>query len=458
MTRTTHLATLYATIVSLGGFLFGFDASVISGVIGMVTETFGLNPWQQGLVVSAPTLAAILASLTIGPLADRIGRKPVLIGLALLYALSALFSALAIDFVTLVAARALGGIAFGTLVVAPIYIAEVAPARLRGRLVSINQLNIMLGFSAAYFSNYLLLGLSKSTAPFLVALKLDTHAWNWMLGLGFAPAVAFMLLLLIVPESPRWLLLNGRESLARKVLASITDAAGTQAMIAEIGQSAARAQQATQSRLGELFDPKLRSLLFVALVVAVAQQATGINAVYFYAPTIFEQSGIGRDAAFAQATLIGIINVIFTLIAMATIDRIGRKPLLVVGLGGVLVSMCVAAYGFHVANPAIVLAGILGFVASFALSLGPVMWVLLSEIFPNRIRGLAISFVSFFNSVVSFLVQFLFPWELARIGAPATMLIYAAFALAGLILTARLLPETKGRTLEELENGLMHRG
>lgn len=451
MSRSSWTPTYYAAIVSLGGLLFGFDASVISGVVGFVTEEFGLTPWRQGLVVSAPTLAAIAAALTIGPLADRFGRKPILIVLALLYLLSALFSALAVDFWTLVAARALGGLAFGSLVVAPLYIAEIAPASRRGTLVSINQLNIMLGFSAAYFANYLLLGFSTSGSPLAVSLGVDQHAWNWMLGLGVAPAAIFALLLAAVPESPRWLVINGREDEARKVLTRLAEPGEIEPLIAEISASLERAKADASSHLGELLHPRLRAILFVGLIVALAQQVTGINAIYFYAPTIFEQSGVGRDAAFAQAVWIGVINVIFTVIAMAAIDRVGRKPLLIVGLLGVMVSMCVAAWGFQVGRPGLVLGGILGFVAAFALSLGPVMWVLLSEIFPNRIRGLAISFVSFFNSLASFVVQFLFPWELATIGAPATFLIYAALALAGVILIAWLLPETKGRTLETLE-------
>lgn len=453
MIRSTHLAITYSIIVSLGGFLFGFDASVISGVVGMVTEQFGLTPWQQGLVVSAPSLAGIVASLTIGPLADRIGRKPVLILLALLYAFSALFSALAVNFASLVAARALGGIAFGTLVVAPVYIAEVAPAQLRGRLVSINQLNIMVGFSAAYFANYLLLHLSRSGSPLALALGLNSHAWNWMLGLGVGPAAAFTLLLMIVPESPRWLVVNGRIDAARRVLGRLVEPGEADRLISEIAGSVQRATASTQSRFAELFHPRLRRIFWAAMVVAIVQQATGINAVYFYAPTIFEQSGVARDAAFAQAVWIGVINVIFTVIAMATIDRLGRKPLLLIGLTGVMISMSLAAYGFHVAKPNVVLVGILGFVASFAMSLGPVMWVLLSEVFPNRIRGLGISFVSLFNGIVSSIVQFIFPSELARIGAPATLLIYAGFAFVGLTLTAWLLRETKGRTLEELGDG-----
>lgn len=502
----------YAAIVSLGGFLFGFDASVISGVIGFVTVEFNLSPLQQGLVVSAPTLAAIVAGLSVGPLADGIGRKPVLLALAALYLASAVFAALAPNYWALVFGRAVGGIAFGTLVVAPLYIAEISPARLRGALVSFNQLNIMLGFSAAYFANYCILHLGQSGLPWTQALSIDTHIWNWMLGVQALPALIFVIALAFVPESPRWLIVKGRFDQARTILRKLTTAETLEHRFSEIAQSTSASQQESRSRLDALLHPKLRLALLVGLIVAVAQQITGINAIYFYAPTIFEQSGVGRDAAFSQAVWIGVTNIVFTLIAMATIDKLGRKPLLLIGLLGVFVSMSLAAYGFSEArfllseeavaalpsaldraaldpligavyesdvafkraaadvlgqqafraheaelmraaiqmNPTIVLIGILGFVASFAMSLGPVMWVLLSEIFPNRIRGLAISFVTFFNSMVSFVVQFLFPWELVTIGAAATFAIYGAFALLGLVLVWRLLPETKGRSLEEL--------
>ena len=513
MKATDRTALYYASIISLGGFLFGFDAAVISGVVGFITPLFDLNEFQIGLVVSAPSLAAIFAALTVGPIADQIGRKKVMLTLALLYTVSAIASAFAPNFVTLVSARFIGGLAFGTLMLAPIYIAEIAPAKLRGRMVSVNQLNIVIGFSAAYFANYFLLSASQSGAEWVSAIGLDESAWRWMLGIEAIPAASYFLLMLLVPESPRWLVLHGQTDRATGILERITPAARIDDKLRAIAASAAGAGESLWNRLRQLFRPELRLVLVVGLIVGIAQQASGINSVYFYAPTIFEQSGVGTNAAFMQATYIGIINVVFTVIAILAIDRFGRKPLLILGLAGVVVSMSITAYGFHQAsyrmpaeaaaafaerleapaleqladvsfdndvefkaaiaeiigksamrahasefiqasiqmNPRLVLIGILGFVASFAMSLGPVMWVLFSEIFPNRIRGVAMSVMGVVNSGVSTGIQFIFPWELENLGTALTFLLYAAVAVVCLVLVARLLPETRGRTLEELE-------
>lgn len=516
MTKTDRTALRYAAVISLGGFLFGFDAAVISGVVGYVTPLFDLDDWQIGLVVSAPSMAAIIAALTVGPAADQVGRRKVMLLLALLYTVSAAASAFAPNVGTLVVARFVGGLAFGTLMLAPIYIAEIAPTRLRGRMVSVNQLNIVVGFSAAYFANYFLLQASQSDAAWVASLGLDEHTWRYMLGIETIPAAAYFFLMLLVPESPRWLILHGRIELARGILERITPAARIDGKIREIVSTAVGATESLGHRLKQLFRPELRLVVSIGIVAGVAQQVSGINSVYFYAPTIFEQSGVGTNAAFAQATYIGIINVVFTVLAMLTIDRFGRKPLMLLGLAGVAVSMAVTAYGFHRAtyeltpdaaaelaitidapgiasiagkhfnsdleykravqgivgsarlranesaiieaairmNPTIVLAGILGFVASFAFSLGPVMWVLFSEIFPNRIRGVAMAFMGVINSGVSTGVQFVFPWELSNLGTAMTFFLYAAVSLVCLLLIARILPETRGRTLEELEREL----
>lgn len=516
MRQTDRKALAYAAVIALGGFLFGFDAVVISGVVGFITPEFGLDDWQVGLVVGAPTLAAILAALTVGPAADALGRKKVMLALAFLYALSATASAFAPDVAMLIAARFIGGLAFGTLMLAPIYIAELSPARLRGRMVSVNQLNIVIGFSAAYFANYYLLQASQSGEPWVQAIALDRFTWRWMLGIEALPAVAYLVCMLFVPESPRWLLLRGRETRARAILERITPRHRIDAKLSEIAATVSEAPERLATRVRQVFRPEMRLVLIIGLVVGISQQISGINSVYFYAPTIFEQSGVGTNAAFAQATYIGIINVIFTLVAMATIDRFGRRPLMILGLAGVAVSMSISAYGFHQAryelpveaaaelgaqlnldglsqvagirfendlefkgavaaaigdtaltaheaeligaairmNPRIVLIGILGFVASFAISLGPVMWVLFSEIFPNAIRGVCMSIMGVVNSGVSFFVQFIFPWELSNLGTATTFLLYAIAAGIFLVLVIWLLPETRGRTLEQLESEL----
>ena len=514
-----HYSLYCAIIVSLGGFVFGFDASVISGVIGAVSTEFNLTPIESGFVVAAPTLSALVGTTIIGPLSDALGRKKVLIIIAFLYVLSALASAFATSYFMLVAARALGGFAFASLVIAPLYIGEISPAQSRGKRVSLNQLNIVVGLSVAYFTNYFILHVSTSGANWVSTLGIDMHTWRWMLGLEIVPALVFFLALFSISDSPRWLMLKGRSDEARKVVATLLPAEQVAAEINIIVQSSAVDAGSLWTRIGAIFGPQMRLALIVGIVVGITQQITGINAIFFYAPTIFEQSGIGTNAAFAQAVLVGVINVVFTLFAMALIDKWGRKPLLIFGLSGIAISMALCTYGFAQAtyeltpsgitqlqqldsadrgfdarslsgmvgktyasdvefkealkeligasaardyeselikssiqiNAALILIGILGFVASFAMSLGPVMWVLFSEIFPNQLRGVAISFVGLLNSMISFTVQLVFPWELGTLGAALTFSSYGIFAVIGLLLVIWLLPETKGRSLEELE-------
>lgn len=506
-----------AIIVSLGGFLFGFDAAVISGVNSFITAEFSLTSLELGWVVASVTISSALAMLFAGAVSDAIGRKKVLILVALLYSISAVCSALAPSYSLLVLARLVGGIAFGAaLVLVPVYIAELVPAKMRGSMVSINQLAIVIGFSAAYFSNYYLLALSKSNAAFVVEWGIDTNTWRWMLGLESFPALLYFLLLFFVPNSPRWLFLKGREEEAMNVLTRINGPDEAQSILKSIKENAKEKKPDILTRLKALFDPRMRLIMTIALVIAVAQMAVGINAVFFYATNIFELTGIGTDAAFVQSVWVGIINVLFTLIAIVLIDRVGRRPLLLAGIAGIAMSLLVVAYGFNKAtytlnpenlvglnqkidqtkltpiigktyesdvlfknaireqlgqgdaalyngdlikaagklDPYLLLIGILGFVACFAFSLGPVMWVLLSEIFPNHIRGIAISVVGFVNSMTSYFVVQFFPWQLDTFGSAATFLLFAISAIVALGLLWKLLPETKGKSLEELEKEL----
>jgi sugar porter (SP) family MFS transporter len=447
-----------ALTVALGGFLMGFDASVISGVVTFIEPEFHLSKIELGWSVASLTLTATLAMMVSGPLSDRLGRRPVLKIAAVLFAISAVASAVAPSFITLVAARMLGGFGVGAaLIIAPMYIAEIAPAAMRGRMVSFNQLNIVVGISAAFFTNYLILRLGQSGLAWAEALRLGEWSWRWMLGVEALPAVFYFLALFAVPESPRWLLMNGREQDARRVLEKVTDSVQAEADIGAVKASLQAEQSTERAALRDLFRPAMRRVLVIGVLVAILQQITGINSVFFYAPMIFEQSGIGTDASFMQAVLVGLVNLVFTVLAILFIDRLGRRPLLGAGLAGIAVCMLLLSYGFASAdiNPKIILVGILGFVASFAMSLGPVMWVLFSELFPNRVRGLAISFVGLINSAFSFLVQLVFPWELQNLGNSLTFLIYGLFAIVGLIVVMRLLPETKGKSLEELESELV---
>jgi sugar porter (SP) family MFS transporter len=447
-----------ALTVALGGFLMGFDASVISGVVTFIEPEFNLSKIELGWSVASLTLTASLAMMASGPLSDRLGRRPVLMIAAVLFALSALASALAPSFIALVAARMLGGFGVGAaLIIAPMYIAEVSPAAVRGRMVSFNQLNIVIGISAAFFTNFLILRAGQSDLAWAEALHLGEWNWRWMLGVEALPAIFYFVALFAVPESPRWLVMNGRDEDAKRVLKRVSDQVQAKTNLDAVKASLHAEQSTERAALRELFRPGMRRVLTIGVLVAILQQATGINSVFFYAPMIFEQSGIGTDASFMQAVLVGLVNLVFTVVAILFIDRLGRRPLLGVGLAGIAACMLLLSYGFAAAetNPTLILVGILGFVASFAVSLGPVMWVLFSELFPNRLRGLAISFVGLLNSAVSFSVQLVFPWELENFGNSVTFLIYGLFAIVGLVIVMRLLPETKGKSLEELEAELV---
>jgi len=517
---TTRYTTKVALIVALGGFLMGFDASVISGVTGFIKGEFDLSSMQLGWTVACLTLTATLAMLLAGPLSDRIGRRPVLRIAALLFTVSAIASALAPNYPLLVLARMVVGLGVGAaLIIAPMYIAEMAPAEIRGRLVSFNQLNIVIGISMAFFSNYLILRAGQSEFAWVQALHMADWNWRWMLGVEALPALIYVVALPAVPESPRWLAMQGRDTEALSIFEKVsgTQQAGTRLAVVRNSLQANASRKAASWR--DLFRPAMRLALTIGISVAVLQQITGINSVFFYAPMIFEQSGIGTDASFMQAVLVGIVNLVFTVVAILLIDKLGRRPLVVAGLAGVAACMLTLSWGFGKAsytlgadsigalpadvdsslllpladvahhsdiayrsaitdaigaeafarheaelvsiaidiNPALILIAILGFVASFAVSLGPVMWVLFSELFPNRLRGLAVSFAGLVNSAVSFGVQLVFPWELEHLGASATFLVYGFFAAAGLALMLRILPETRGRTLEELEIILVSR-
>lgn len=504
-----------ALIVALGGFLMGFDASVISGVVGFIEVEFDLSDLELGWAVSSLTLSSTLAMLASGPLSNQVGRRKVLYLAAILYAFSAIGSALAPSYILLVLARMVGGLGVGaSLIIAPMYIAEISPPALRGRMVSFNQLNIVIGITVAFFTNYIILQLGDYTADWAKAMKFDTYSWRWMLGLETLPAVVYFCALFAVPESPRWLVMKGRINEGIKIMTRASGPEEAQKDLQAVLSSLEADASKTRVGLAALFAPALKLALLIGIVIAVVQQITGINAVFFYAPMIFEQSGIGTDASFVQAILVGLVNLIFTIVAIALIDRLGRKPLLLIGLAGVTIAMAVLAYGFYSAsymlpanailpaaldqqalqpildvpfhsdvafkqsleqvlglaaarqfeselikaaismNPALILTGILGFVASFAVSLGPVMWVLFSELFPNRIRALAISFVGLINSAVSFTVQLVFPWELANLGSGTTFLLYGVMAALGLIFVVFVLPETKGKSLESLESFL----
>ncbi|MDW5287548.1 sugar porter family MFS transporter [Formosa sp. PL04] len=498
-----------AFVVSLGGFLFGFDAGIISGVMSYAGPEFNLTDGQMGWVVSSPSFAAMIAMLVSGRLSDIVGRKKILIIVALAYAISALASAYATSYEMMYIARMLGGFAFGAaLILAPTYIAEISTAENRGKLVSIQQLNIVLGFFAAFLSNYYLNQLNSEGSSFLT----DENVWRYMLGVELIPAVLYFFFMFLVPKSPRWLFASGKIEEAKNVLRSIHGKEQADIEIKSIEDHVKEGESKSKVSIRELLKPSLRFIIIVGLTIGVLQQITGINAVYFYATSIFKQTGIGTDAAFSSGVLLSFTSVLFTIVAILLIDKMGRRPLLLVGMAGIAVSLLLCGYGFSQAtykltpqdiasfegfdnsklipfenkqydndvdfkndmksalgnqvyaknegailevaadmNPVLVLVGILGFIACFAFSLGPVMWVLLSELYPIKYRGLAIGAIGFVNSFVSWLIQQIFPWELSTLGNAMTFLIFGAIATIGFFILFRILPETKGKSLEQIE-------
>jgi sugar porter (SP) family MFS transporter len=509
---SNQFVVVVALVVAMGGFLLGFDATVISGAVPFVKKYFALEgtsgDFLLGLAVSCLGWGALGGNAVAGFMSDRFGRKKVLLVTAVFFAVSALISATATNFAFFVFSRVLGGIAVGgAILIAPVYIAEISPSKLRGTMVSFNQMMIVIGISASFFSNYFL-------------LNLGTDNWRWMLGVEAAPAVLYFIFLLFVPESPRWLLNKGREPEARAVFTKVGGAEHAEEELRSINENFAA--KASRPKLGGLFGRKMSRIMFIALAIAFFQQITGINAIFYYLPTIFVQAGGGEHAAFSQAILVGLVNLFMTFVAMWLIDRAGRKPLLLVGSAGMAAALLTCAWAFNDSNyqftdksyavlqtsgvpadliadlkqspalPAIkdkdaflaavdkqlgaarvapyrdaigtaglniraslVLMSIIGFVASFAISLGPVMWVLLSEIFPNEYRGAAISLVGFWNSVVSATVTMIFPWELSHLGSAGTFLGYGIMALCALFFVLAFIPETKRKTLEELEGVLL---
>jgi MFS transporter, SP family, arabinose:H+ symporter len=442
-------------IIALSGLLLGFDGSLFTGAVVFVKQQFALTEFELGWTVSAHTLSATLSIFVAGPLADRIGRRTVLRIATIMFGASAIVAAAANGYAMLIVARLLSGLGTGAVfVAAPMYIAEISPPALRGRMVTVNQLFLVCGIFLASANNLLIVQLDS------LPLVAD-DSWRWMLGIGVVPAVLYLFALLFVPESPRWHAMHGRLSAARRILSREHGAVLAEQELTEVQASLAHDTRTSDASLRELWAPQLRGVLFIGLVVGVLQQITGINAVLGYAPMIFSRAGsqVGIEEPFVQTALIMLVNVVFTVIALLLIDRVGRRPLLLFGTAGIAVCLFATAWGFQSSQSGLesvwVLIGLLGFVASFALSLGPVMWVLFSEIFPNRVRALAISCVGLVNSGVCFIAQLVFPWQMEHLGGAQTFLIYGCFAVLGFALLARILPETRGRSLEELEESLV---
>lgn len=555
---------------AIGGFLLGFDNSVISGAIPFYKSIFGLHDssFMLGFSVSCIIWGCLMGNLISGPVSDKIGRKPSLLISAILFAASALLCAFAESIGIFILGRIVGGLGVGVaILVAPVYIAEISPASKRGWLVSFNQLLIVIGLSAAYFSNYFI----------LKAIPDPLTNWRWMLGIETLPAILYFIAIFFIPESPRWLVMKGQDEKAIKILTRVNGESNARNEYDEIKNSIlSQNQLSIAAQLIKLFTKRIKHILIIGFGLGILQQFSGINAILYYAPMVFESAGGGRDAAFLQTIVLGVVFVVMTIVSMFLIDRLGRKPLLYIGVGIMALSLTVTGIVFKnvqyqinqqqittVAesvyknelwneaikeNPALIdfdeltvtdnkaifkkqnkiissldfgrqnineidgrkilfiksitelknksfnneldfiaainnslsgttinsepyksfllkegirvnavliLISILVFIAGFSISLGPVMWAMLSEIFPNVLRGLAISVVGAANALASFIVATFFPVQLATLGSSDTFFIYAGFMYICLWFIWKYVVETKGKSLEQLEKELI---
>lgn len=429
-----------ALIAALGGFLFGFETAVISGAERTIQEFWNLDAFWLGFTVAASLIGTVLGSLIIGTPAQQFGRKKVLIGIALFYVLSAIGCALAQQWSLFVIFRFLGGIAVGaSSVVGPMYIAEISPAKSRGRLAGMFQLNVVGGILIAYLTNYLF---SATGAD---------NAWRYMLGVMAVPAVVFFILLQWIPESPRWLVLHDQDEEAERIFVRLGEQGASQLIREEHRLAASGTRE-------HLFNGKYNKPIFYAILLAMFNQLSGINAILYYAPRIFEMAGFNKADAFQQSVYIGLANFVFTALAMTVIDRFGRKRLLLTGAVGMVVFLALTAISFN--NPETadkhVILYLIGFIAFFAFSQGAVIWVFISEIFPNSVRSQGGSLGSFTHWIMAAIISWLFPIivEGSPMGGFYSFVFYSIMMFLSFLFIWRVMPETKGKSLEEIQKEL----
>ncbi|WP_454059864.1 sugar porter family MFS transporter [Elizabethkingia ursingii] len=435
-----YKATLVA---SVGGLLFGYDTAVISGAIGFMRSFYQLSDIMTGWVASCALLGCIAGAMYSGKLSDRAGRKKVLMLSAVLFTISSIGTAIAPNLWFFVLFRIIGGMGIGIAsMLSPMYISEMAPASVRGRLISVFQLGIVTGILVIYFVNAYIAGIHNE------AWNIST-GWRWMFGSGIIPSVIFILLLLTVPESPRWLASQKKQSEALVILSQINGNTAAQQELDSINESLK--DEATFS-LASLKGSKLKKALITGILLAVFSQFTGINAIMYYAPEIFKSTGTGTDSAFIQTILVGIINVVFTLVAIKYVDSWGRKKLLLTGISGMTVCLFIVGLAFYTQQQGyLVLIAILGYIAFFAMSLGPLTFVVIAEIFPTKSRATAMSIATFFLWLAVFLVSQTFPILIGSIGSAYTFWLYTLISVLAFLFIRKSIPETKGKTLEEIE-------
>ncbi len=436
-------------IAALGGLLFGYDTAVISGAIGFLRTHFSLSAAETGWAASSALVGCIIGAGVAGELSDAFGRKKAQMLAAILFTVSGVWSAIPSTITEFNIARILGGVGIGMAsLLSPLYIAEISPAAIRGRLVSFNQLAIVTGILVVYFANYFIAGLGSEAWNVEIG-------WRWMFASEAFPAALFFFALMAIPESPRWLVKQNLDERARTVLTRIGGAEQAERELQAIRETIAE----EAGRVSDLFRPPLRRAMIIGIILAILQQITGINVFMYYAPEIFKGLGAGTNVALLQTVVIGVFNVTFTLLAIRTVDRLGRKPLLMIGAAGMGISLVglgiAAATG---STAAWVLVFVLGYIACFAMSLGPVVWVVIAEIFPTKIRGRAMAVATLLLWAANYVVSQTFPILNEDPSLVATFhhafpfWLYALFCVVMLLFVHRVVPETRGITLEEIEH------
>ncbi|WP_370978368.1 sugar porter family MFS transporter [Agaribacterium sp. ZY112] len=519
MSREKRNAFMFAFVVAIGGFIFGLDIMLISGTFQYITVEFGLTALQKGNIAAGPGYGALVALLFAGFFCERFGRKATLLTIAALYTVSAIGSAWAPSYTSLFLFRLIGGLAFTSLSVAAMYIGEIAPPAMRGKLVGMNQLNIAIGILAASLFNFWIVNVAETAPAWATAISLNEgNVWRWMLGMETIPAILWFILLFFIPESPRWLMLNGKHEKAEKVLRRITPADEVEEELKQIEENLKDTTHTIGfvEQVKTLMSKRMRIAVLIGLFMGIVQPLTGMNAALAFMPSIFAQTG-GAENAFWNTMLVSFIGMFFTLAALLVIDKLGRRIILLGGLAACAAAMGLIGYGFSTAvyqitpealtyvsssvdtsllqplvsqsfggeiefkqavldavgktsydiiesdllvhsvsmNATLVLVGIIAFVCSYNFSVGPVLWILFSEIFPTKVRALAITSCGFVTSVFGgVVVPNMFPWQIENFGSATTFLIYGTFCTLGLAVMAKYTPETKGKTIEEIEQEL----
>jgi MFS transporter, SP family, galactose:H+ symporter len=444
---TTWFVYVAAAFAALGGLLFGYDTGVISGALIFIRKSFALSTFQQEYVVSVVLVGAAIGALGGGRIADRIGRRVTLLITSVIFIAGAVVCAAAVSVPMLVVGRGIVGLGIGLAsTTVPLYISEVSPAKARGWQVSLFQLAITIGILAAYLVDY-------AFAP--------SEAWRWMLGLAVIPGLLLGAGMLFLPETPRWLAKHSDVTTSRGVLVRIRGTANVEAEFQEIQATLAVSQE--HGRWSDLWTPAVRPALVIGIGLAIFQQITGINTVIYYAPTIIQKAGISSASGAILATAgIGLVNVLMTIVSMWLIDRMGRRPLLLVGIAGMVITLGVLGLAFRISAESATLAQVavvtlMAYVASFAISLGPIFWLLIAEIYPLKIRGLAEGTAAASNWASNFLVSLTFLTLVEMFGPTWTFWLYGLLAVAAWFFCYHLVPETKGRTLEEIERSFHSR-